>query len=73
MWKFISNKPNENEYHSETTEKHDENIQKSEEGYFQKINQAYSSEKETKKVDYREKSFEDSRLMVLDPTPKLDI
>ena len=47
MYNFISNEPNENESQNEGTEIHDDKIQNRKRGY-QKINQAYSSEKETK-------------------------
>ena len=45
MWKFISNEPNENEYHSKSTEICDNKIQYKKRSIAKKINQSYSSEK----------------------------
>ena len=72
MWKFISNEPNENESQSEATEIHDEKIQNN-----KRSNTKYSTKhtlqiKRQKTVDYSDKTFDDFRLMIVDPPPKLE-
>ena len=42
-------------------------------GLLKIFNQAYYSKKEKKPVDYRNNSFDDFKLMIIDPHPELDI
>ena len=72
MLKFISNEPNENESLCEAIYIRDDIIQK------KKRNSSKISPKHTLQikrhkisVDYRNKSFDDSKLMILDPPPNL--
>ena len=73
LWKFSFNELNEDESQSEATETHNEKIQ------IKKRNANKCSTKDTihrkrqKPVDYRNNSFDDFRLMIVDPHPKLYI
>ena len=72
MWGFISNEPNESESHSEATEIHDYNIQNKNRSIARKSTKHTPQRKRQKTVDCRDKSFDDSRLRIVDPTPKLE-
>ena len=72
LWKFISNEPNENESHSKTTEIHNYNIQNTKRTTTNYSTKHTLQRKGQKNVDYRKKIFDDFRLMVLDPPPKLN-
>ena len=68
MWKFISNEPNENESQSEATEICDEKIQKKKITITKKSPRQNLQRKRQKiSDDYRDISFDDFRLMNLDP------
>ena len=71
-WRFISNEPNEDEYNSEVTETHHDKIQNK-----NRTSDKYSTKhtiqiNRQKPVDYRKNSFDDFRLMIVDPYPKMD-
>ena len=72
MWKFISNEPNENESRSEETEIHDDKIQNKKRSTTKYSTNHNLQRKRQKIVDYREKSFDDFRLIIVDPPQKLD-
>ena len=72
MWKFISNEPNKNESRSEETEIHDDKIQNKKRSTTKYSTNHTLQRKRQKIVDYREKSFDDFRLMIVDPLQKLD-
>ena len=72
MWKFSYDEPNEYESHIETTETHNDKIHNK-----KRTNKKYSTKhtlqiKRQKPVDYRNNSFDDFRLMIVDPKPKMD-
>ena len=69
---FFSNEPNENEYQSEATDIHDDKIQKKKRTANKYSTNNYLQRKRQKRVDNREKSFYDFRLMIVDPPQKLD-
>ena len=71
MWKSISNEPNKNEYQSEATEIHDDKTQNKKRS-ITKNSPKHTLHRKRKNisVEYRDTSFEDFRLMILDPTPK---
>ena len=73
MWKFISNKPNENEFTSEATYIWDYKIQKKKRT-IRKKSPKHTLKRKSQKVsfEYRNKSFDEFRLMVVDPPSKLD-
>ena len=72
LWRFISNEPNEYEYHSEATEIHDDKIQNKKRTATKYSTKHNIQRKRQKKVDYRKKKNYDFRLMILDPPPKLN-
>ena len=72
LWRFISNKPNEDEYHSKATEIHNDKIQNK-----KRIANKYSTKhnpqrKRQKQVDYRKNSFYYFMGIIIYPHPKLD-
>ena len=73
MWEFISYEPNYNYFLSEATEICDYNIQKKKMDISKK-SPKHTLQKKRQKIplDYRDKLFDDFRLMILDPHPKLD-
>ena len=71
--KFISNEPNENEYHIEETDICDENTQKKKSSITKKSTKHTLQRKRQKiRVYYGGKSFKDFRLVIVDPPQKLD-
>ena len=72
MWKFISYEPNEIESRIEATDIHDNNIQNKKRSITKKSTNHTLQKKRQKIVDYRDKSFDDFRLIIVDPPPKLD-
>ena len=73
MWKFISNKPNENKSQSEAKEICYDNIQNKKSSITKKPTKHTLERKRQKiTVDYRDKSFYDFRLMIVDPPQKLN-
>ena len=66
------NKPNENESHSEATETHNDKIQNKKRTANKYSTKHNIQRKRQKPVDYRNNSFDDFRLMIVDPHPKLD-
>ena len=71
MWKFISNVSNRNEYNSKATEIHGENTQNKKRINTKKSTKHNLQRKRQKTVDYRDRSFDDFRLMIVDLPPKL--
>ena len=72
LWRFILNEPNEDEYNSEATEIHNDNIQNK-----KRTDNKYSTKhtlhrRRQKKVDYRKNSFDAFRVIIVDPPPKLN-
>ena len=72
MWKFSFNEQNEDESQSEATETHNDKIQNK-----KRTSNKYSTKhtiqrKRQKPVAYRNNSFDEFRLMIVDPHPKLD-
>ena len=72
MWKLISNEPNENESQSEATDIHDDNIQNNMRINTKKPTMYTLQRKRQQKFDYRRTTFDDFRLTIVDPLPKLD-
>ena len=72
LWKFLFNEPNEDESQSEAIETYNDKIQNK-----KRIANRYSTKhtlhrKRQKPADYRNNSFYDFRLIIVDPHPKLD-
>ena len=72
IWKCISNETNENESQSKATYIHYDKIQNKKRSITKKLTKHTLQRKRQKKVYYWEKSFDEFRLMVVDPPPKLD-
>ena len=73
MWEFISNETSENESHSEATEICDDKIQKKKSNINKKSPKHTLQRKRQKiTIDYRNKSVDDFRLMIVDPSQKMD-
>ena len=73
MWKFVSNEPNENESKSEATEICDDKTQNKKRTITKNHPSIIFREKgRKKKIGYGEKSIDDFRLAIVDPSPKLD-
>ena len=73
MWKFISNEPNENESLSEATEIFHDKLQKNKGGITKKSPKNTLQRKRQKfSADYRGKSFDDIRLMIVELPTKMD-
>ena len=73
MWKFISNEPNLNESLSELIEIFDDKIQKKKSNISKKSpKHTFQRKRQKFSVDYRGKSFDAFRLMIVDPPQKLD-
>ena len=69
MLKFISNEPNENEYQFELIEICDDKIQKKNRTINNKSTKHTLQRKNQKiSVDYRNKQFDDFRVIIVDPT-----
>ena len=72
LWNFSYNEQNEDESQSEATDTHNDKIQNK-----KRTANIYSTKhtlqrKSQKPVEYRNNSFDDFRLMIVDPHPKLD-
>ena len=72
VWKAISNEPNENESQSQATDIQDDKIQNNKRSITKKSTKHTLQRKRQKTVDYKDKSFDDFRLIIVDPPPKLD-
>ena len=72
LWRFISNEPNEYDSQSEATEIHYDNIQNKKRTANKYSTKHNLQENRQKTVEYRKNSFDDFRLMTVDPPPKLD-
>ena len=73
LWKFSYNERTKDEYHSEAIETHNDKIQNKKRRATKYSTKHTLQRKGQKPVDYRENSFDDFRLMILDPHPKLHI
>ena len=72
LWKFSFNELNEDEYQSEATETHNEKIQNKKRTANKYSTKNTFQRKRQKPVDYRNNSFDDFRLIIVDPHPKMD-
>ena len=72
MWNLSFNELNEDKYQSEATETHNEKIQNKNRTANKYSTKHNIHRKRKKPVDYRNNSFDDFRLMILYPHPKLD-
>ena len=72
LLRFISNEPNEYESQSEATETHNDQIQNKKRTGNKYLTKHTLQRKRQKSVDYRKNSFDEFRLMIVDPHPKLD-
>ena len=72
MWRFSFNELNEDESQSEATETHNDKIQNKKRTANKYSTKHNIQRKRQKPVDYRNNSFDDFRLMIVDPRPKLD-
>ena len=72
LCRFISNKPNEYESQSEATEIHNDKIKNKKRNSNKYSTKHTLQRKRQKTVDYRKDSFDDFRLMIVDPTSTLD-
>ena len=73
MLKFISNESNENESQCEATEIYDNRIQKKKSTINKKsTNNTLQRKSQKFSVKYREKSFDEFRIIVVEPTLELD-
>ena len=71
LWRFISNEPNEDESQSEVTEIYNDKIQNKNRTANKYSTKHTIQRKRKKPVDYRNNSFDDFRLIIVDPFPKL--
>ena len=72
FWRFLFNEPNEDESQSESTDTHNDKIQNKKMTANKYSTKHTLQRKRQKPVDYRNNSFDDFRLMIVDPNPKLD-
>ena len=72
LWKFSFNELNEDESQSEATETHNDRIQNKKRTATKYSTKHNLQRKRQKPVEYRKNSFDDFRLMIVDPHPKLD-
>ena len=72
LWGFISNESNEDESQSEATEIHNERIQNKKRTANKYSTKHTLHRNRQKIVEYRNNSFDDFRLIIVDPLPKLD-
>ena len=70
--RFISNEPNEDESQSEATEINNDKIQNKKRNANNYSTKHNLQKKRQKSVYYRNNSFDDFRLMIVYPPPKLD-
>ena len=72
LWKFSFNELNEDESQSEATETHNDMIQ-NKKRTANKYSTKHTIQRKTQKPgDYRNNSFDNFRLMIVDPHPKMD-
>ena len=72
LWKFISNESNEDEYQSGATEIHNNKIQNKKRTANKYPTNNTLQRKRQKSVDYSNNSFDDFRVMIVDPPPKMN-
>ena len=72
LWKLSFNELNEYESQSEATETHNDKIKNKKRTANNFSNKHTIKIKRQKPVDYKKNSFDDFRLMILDPHPKLE-
>ena len=72
MWKFSFNERNEDESQSESTETQNDKIQNKKRTATKYSTKHTLQRKRQKPVDYRKNSFDDFRLIIVDPHTKLD-
>ena len=73
MLNFISNEPNENEYQCEVIAICDENIKKKKRNISKKSTKhTIQRKRHHSSVGHRNKSFDDFRIIIVDPTQELD-
>ena len=72
MWRFIYNEPNEDNSQSEATEIHNDKIQNKKRTANKYSTKNTLQRKRQKPVNYRNHSFDDFRVMIVDPPPKLN-
>ena len=72
MWRFSFNELNEDESQSETTKTHNDKTQNKNRTANKSSTNHTIQIKIQKPVDYRNNSFDDFRLVIVDPHPKLD-
>ena len=72
LWKISFNELNEDESQSEATETHNDKIQNKKRNANNSSTKHNIQRKRQKPVDYNNNSFDDFRLMIVDPHPKLD-
>ena len=72
LWKFISNELNEDESHSKAREIHDDNVQNKTRTATKYSTKHTLQKRRQEKVDYRKKTFDDFRLIIVDSPPKLN-
>ena len=73
MWKFLYNEITEDESQSEAIETHNDKIQNKKRRATKYSTKHTLQRKRQEPVDYMENSFDDFRLMIVDPHPKLHI
>ena len=73
MWKFSYNERTVDESQSEAIETHNENLQNKKKRATKYSTKHTLQRKRQKKVNYMENSFDDFKLMVVYPSPKLHI
>ena len=72
LWNFSYNEITEDESRSEAIERHNDKIQNKKRTANKYSTNHNLQRKRQKPVDYRNNSFDDFRLMIVDPPPKLD-
>ena len=72
MWKFLYNEPNSYESQSESKETHNDKIQNKKRTANKYSTKHTIQRKRQKPVDYRNNSFDEFRLMIVYPPPKLE-
>ena len=72
LWEFMSNGQNENESQSEAREIHNDKIKNKKRTTTKYSTNHTLQRKRQNKVDCRKKTFDDFRLMVVEPPPKLN-
>ena len=72
MLRFVSNEPNEDESHVEATEIHYNKIQNKKRSATKYSTKHTLQRKRQKKLTIGKKPFDDFRLIIVDPPPKLN-